>query len=140
MPERLLQLDDIPSMTNPAKVTEVFRKLGYKTLGQSVDVDNLQLSSHSAEAIYDAHLIAEQKSQNRALPDLQVLLLTLRPEEWESASVASSRMKAIATSLAKKPDNYLLIGTNQGHDRLLLVNPRKSSDTQGNVKVSIRID
>ncbi len=138
MPERLLQLDDIPSMTNPAKVTEVFRKLGYKTLGQSVDVDNLQLSSHSAEAIYDAHLIAEQKSQNRALPDLQVLLLTLRPEEWESASVASSRMKAIATSLAKKPDNYLLIGTNQGHDRLLLVNPRKSSDTQGNVKVSIR--
>lgn len=39
---------------------------------------------------------------------------------------------------AKKPDNYLLIGTNQNHDRLLLVNPRKSTDAQGNVKVSIR--
>ena len=52
--------------------------------------------------------------------------------------MASGRMKAIATSLAKKPDNYLLIGTNQNHDRLLLVNPRKSSDAQGNVKVNIR--
>ena len=138
MAERLLQLDDINSATSPTKVTELFRKLGYETLGQSLDVDDLQLSPRSAEAIYDAHLIADQKSKNRAFPDLQVLLLTLQPEEWESPSVASGRMKAIATSLAKKPDNYLLIGTNQNHDRLLLVNPRKSSDAQGNVKVSIR--
>jgi hypothetical protein len=136
--DRKLQLDDINNATSPEKVTELFRKLGYETLGQSLDVDDLQLSPRSAEAIYDAHLIADQKSKNRAFPDLQVLLLTLQPEEWESASVASGRMKAIATSLAKKPDNYLLIGTNQNHDRLLLVNPRKSSDAQGNVKVSIR--
>ena len=138
MAERLLQLDDINNATDPTKVTELFRKLGYGILGQSLDVADLQLSPRSAEAIYDAHLIADQRSQNRAFPDLQVLLLTLQPEEWESASVASGRMKAIATSLAKKPDNYLLIGTNQNHDRLLLVNPRKSSDAQGNVKVSIR--
>lgn len=138
MAERLLQLDDINNATTPAKVTDLFRKLGYQILGQSLDVDDLQLSPRSVEAIYDAHLIADQKSKNRAFPDLQVLLLTLQPEEWESASVASGRMKAIATSLAKKPDNYLLIGTNQNHDRLLLVNPRKSSDAQGNVKVSIR--
>ena len=138
MADRKLQLDDINNATSPEKVTELFRKLGYETLGQSLDVDDLQLSPRSAEAIYDAHLIADQKSKNRAFPDLQVLLLTLKPEEWESPSVASGRMKAIATSLAKKPDNYLLIGTNQNHDRLLLVNPRKSSDAQGNVRVSIR--
>jgi hypothetical protein len=138
MADRKLQLDDINNATSPAKVTELFRKLGYETLGQSLDVDDLQLSPRSAQAIYDAHLIADQKTKNRAFPDLQVLLLTLQPEEWESPSVASGRMKAIATSLAKKPDNYLLIGTNQNHDRLLLVNPRKSSDAQGNVRVNIR--
>lgn len=138
MAERILQLDDINSATSPAKVTELFRKMGYNTLGQSIDVEDLQLPSRSAEAIYDAYLIADQRNKNRALPNLQVLLLTLHPEEWESASTASGRMKAIATSLAKKPDNYLLIATNQNHDRLLLVNPRRSSDAQGNVKVGIR--
>ncbi|MEG4420787.1 TaqI-like C-terminal specificity domain-containing protein [Microcoleus sp. LAD1_D5] len=138
MAERILQMDDINLAINPARVTEIFRKLGYQILGQAIAIADLELSSQSTADIYEAHLIADQRSRNRALPDLQVLLITLKPEVWESPNVASGRMKAIATSLAKnKSDNYLLIGTNQQHDRFLLVNPRKSLDAQGNVKVSI---
>ncbi|MEG4064958.1 Eco57I restriction-modification methylase domain-containing protein [Microcoleus sp. SVA1_A1] len=138
MVERILQMDDINLAIDPARVMEIFRKLGYEILGQAIAIADLELSSQSTADIYEAHLIADQRSRNRALADLQVLLITLKPEVWESASVASGRMKAIATSLAKnKSDNYLLIGTNQQHDRLLLVNPRKSLDAQGNVRVSI---
>jgi len=100
-------MDDINGVTNPLKVTEIFRRLGYHTLGQAIAIADLELSPQSTADIYEAHLIADQRSRNRALADLQVLLITLKPEVWESASVASGRIKAIATSLAKnKPDNY----------------------------------
>lgn len=138
MVERILQMDDINLAINPTKVAEMFLKLGYSILGQAIAITDLELSPQNNTAIYEVQLIADQRSRNRTLPDLQVLLITLKPEIWESAIIASGRMKAIATSLAKnKSDKYLLIGTNQQHDRLLLVNPRKSLDAQGNVRVSI---
>ena len=78
MAERILQMDDINLAIDPARVTEIFRKLGYQILGQAIAIADLELSSQSTADIYEAHLIADQRSRNLALADLQVLLITLK--------------------------------------------------------------
>jgi len=51
MAERLLQLDDINLTNSPAKVTELFRKLGYNAVGQTIDIGVLDLPSRSANVV-----------------------------------------------------------------------------------------
>ena len=46
-------------------------------------------------------------------------------------------MRAIAQSLCRRPSKFLLVGT-QNYKQLMLVNPRTSLDAQMNVKTSIR--
>ncbi|MBD1858593.1 MULTISPECIES: Eco57I restriction-modification methylase domain-containing protein [Leptolyngbya] len=137
MPERLLQLDDVRRMDNAPNVADVFRMLGYNVLqtAQPLSIKDLELPSRSAEAIWDAHLIADHRKGNDSL---QVLLFQLQEQEWESVSVASNRMRAIAQSLYRRPSDFLLIGTKENYNHLMLVNPRKSFDTQMNLKVGIR--
>jgi len=138
MPERILQLDDIRNTTNIENLSGLFQRLGYRVFAapQPIDVEDLQLSPRSTEAIAEAYLVADHPQ--RGLPSLQVLLCQLTPEEWISPSIASLRMRAISTALARKPSNYLLVATDRNYDRLMLVNPRKSLDAQGNVKTNIR--
>ncbi|MFQ3619037.1 MAG: Eco57I restriction-modification methylase domain-containing protein, partial [Cyanobacteriota bacterium] len=137
MPERLLQLDDVRNLASPEKIAALFARLGYPVVvtAQPLPVEALELPARSAEAIDTAYLIADY---TQGADTLQVLLFQLRPDEWESPSVASNRMKAIATALVKRPANYLLLATNPAYDRLMLVNPRKSFDAKMNLKVSIR--
>lgn len=132
MPERLLQLDDLRNLTSPDKVASLFGRLGYNAEAQPLNVEDLQLTSRSAEAVYDAHLIA-----NQGEGDLQVLLFQLHPEEWSSPSVASSRMKAIASQVGRRNTEFLLLAT-KDYNQLMLVNPRKSFDDKMNLKASIR--
>ena len=47
MSVRILQMDDINGVTNPFKVTEIFRRLGYSILGQAIAITDLELSSQS---------------------------------------------------------------------------------------------
>jgi adenine-specific DNA-methyltransferase len=65
------------------------------------------------------------------------LLFQLAASEWETPSVASNRMRSIAQSLCRRPSNFLLLGTHN-YDQLMLVNPRKSFDAQMNLRVGIR--
>ncbi|WP_287713101.1 MULTISPECIES: N-6 DNA methylase [unclassified Microcystis] len=132
MPERLLQLDDLRSLTGPDRVASLFGRLGYNAEAQPLNLEDLQLTFRSAEAVYDAHLIADQGDGG-----LQVLLFQLQPEEWSSPSVASGRMKAIASQVGRRDTEFLLLAT-KDYNQLMLVNPRKSFDDKMNLKASIR--
>ena len=94
MATNILSVDNIRELNSPDKITDAFRRLGYNEIGQTLDIDDLELSARNAEAFYDAHLIAEQGDG-----ELQVILFKLQPSEWESPSTASTRMKAIAGNL-----------------------------------------
>lgn len=132
MVSRLLQLDDVRQIETADKIAYLFKKLGYNASAQQLAVDDLELPSRSAEAIWNAYLIADQ-----GRGALQVLLFQLQGEEFSSPSIASSRMRAIAQSLCRRPSNFLLLGT-KDYNQLMLVNPRKSFDAQMNLRTSIR--
>lgn len=132
MASRLLKLDDVRHIESPDKIAFLFQKLGYNASAQQLAVDDLELSPKSAEAIWKAHLIADQGKGA-----LQVLLFQLQAEEFSSPAIASNRMRAIAQSLGRRPSNFLLLGT-RDYNQLMLVNPRKSFDAQMNLKTSIR--
>ena len=132
MSERSLQLDALRDIGSPEKIASLFRMLGYNANAQPLEVEDLQLSRRSAEAIYDAYLIADQGSGG-----LQILLFQLQPDEWISPSTASSRMKAIASQIGSRSTEFLLLAT-KDYEQLMLVNCRKSFDAQMNLKASIR--
>lgn len=134
MSERLLRVDDLRRMSSPENIGSVFCRLGYNLVSTPLSVKDLDLSDRSAEAIWEAHLVADHC---KGVNSLQVLLFHLKATEWDTPSAASNRMRSIANSLCKRPSNFLLLGT-KDYNQLLLVNPRKSLDTQMNLKVGIR--
>ncbi len=135
MAERLLQLDDVRQIDSPQKVASLFQKIGYNASAQELDIDDLELPVRSAEAIWNAYLIADYQ---RGSESLQVLLFQLQENEWYSNSVASNRMRSLAQSLCRRPSKFLLLGT-KNYDQLMLVNPYKNLDADLNLtKVSIR--
>ena len=132
MATRLLQLDDLRQVQTPDKIASLFHKLGYNARSSELDVRDLELPARSTEAVCSSYLIANQGKE-----ELQVLLFHLHLEEFSSPSVASNRMRSIAKSLCRRPSNFLLLGT-KDYNQLMLVNPRKSFDEQMNLKVGIR--
>jgi len=84
MAERLLQLDDVRHIDTPDKIASLFQKIGYNANAQQLAIDDLELPQRSAEAIWDAYMIADYK---RGSESLQVLLFQLHPDEWQSPSV-----------------------------------------------------
>ncbi|BAY66903.1 hypothetical protein NIES22_70470 (plasmid) [Calothrix brevissima NIES-22] len=136
MPARLLQLDDVRQINSPEKVAFLFQKIGYNAAAQQLAIDDLELPSRSAEAVWDAYMIANHQHGSESL---QVLLFQLQSDEWLSPSVASNRMRSLAQSLCRRPSDYLLLGT-KDYNQLMLVNPRKNFDFDAdmNLKVSIR--
>nr|MBA3924454.1 type II restriction endonuclease [Nostocaceae cyanobacterium] len=134
MAERLLKLDDVRHIDTPQNIALLFQKIGYNASAQQLPKDELELSDRSAEAVWDSYLIADH---HKGAESLQVLLFQLNPIEWSSPSVASNRMRSLAQSLCKRPSNFLLLGT-RDYNQLMLVNPRKSFDADMNLKVNIR--
>jgi adenine-specific DNA-methyltransferase len=134
MAERLLQLDDVRRIDTPDNVALLFQKIGYQASAQQLAIGDLELPSRSAEAIWDAYMIANHQ---RGSESLQVLLFHLHESEWQSPSVASNRMRSLAQSLCRRASDYLLLGT-KNYNQLMLVNPRKNFDADMNLKVNIR--
>jgi adenine-specific DNA-methyltransferase len=134
MAQRLLQLDDVRHIDSPQNVASLFQKIGYNASAQQLAIDDLELPARSAEAIWNAYMIADHQYGNESL---QVLLFQLQENEWLSNSTASNRMRSLAQSLCRRPSNFLLLGT-KNYDQLMLVNPRKTFDADLNLKVSIR--
>jgi RNA polymerase primary sigma factor len=132
MPEQYLTLDDIKNANSPEKIAALFQKLGYNANAQPLAVDDLELSARSVYAVNDVYLIADLGNGG-----LQVLLFQLQAKEFSSPSVAPIRMRAIAQSLCKRPSHFLLIGT-QDYKQLILVNLRQSFDDQMNLKLKIK--
>jgi hypothetical protein len=132
MSPRILKVDDLRDLTSPDKIAKIFRQLGYNAVAEPVDIETLELSARSQEAIAQAFLIADQDRGG-----LQVVLFELELSAWESASMASTRMKAIASQLGKRPSEFLLLAT-KDYNQLMLVNPRKSFDDQMTLRASIR--
>ncbi len=134
MAQRLLQLDDVRQIDSPQQIASLFKTLGYNASAQQLPIDELGLSSRSAEAVWDAYLIADHQKGSESL---QVLLFHLHKDEWQSPSVASNRMRSLAQSLCRRPSNFLLLGT-KDYNQMMLVNPRKTFDADMNLKVNIR--
>lgn len=110
MPQRLLQLDDVRNTDAPEKVAKLFQTLGYSvpSTAQPLSIRDLELPTRSAEAVWNAYLIADH---SKGANSLQVLLFHLNKSEWETPSTASNRMRSIAQSLCRRPSNFLLLGT-----------------------------
>ena len=136
MPKRLLQLDDLRNLNSADNIADVFSRLGYNAEkgGKQLAIEDLELSSRSAESIENAYLIADHERSNESL---QVMLFQLQPHEWTTASAIGNRMRSIAQSLSRRPSNFLVLGT-ANYDQLALVNPRRSLDDNLNLKVGIR--
>ena len=136
MSQRLLQLDDICRMNSADNIAKTFSRLGYQSQNgaQPLDIRDLELPARSAEGIEEAHLIADERQGSEAL---QILLFQLNQEEWGTPGAVGQRMRSIAQSLYRRPSEFLLIGT-KNYDQLMLVNPRKSFDARIDVKVGIR--
>lgn len=92
MAERLLQLDDVRQIDSPQKVASLFQKIGYNASAQQLAIDDLELPVRSAEAIWNAYMIADYQ---RGSESMQVLLFQLHDSEWLSPSVASNRMRSL---------------------------------------------
>ena len=97
MSERLLQLDDLRTIDSPERIASIFRKLGYVAEAQPLNIKDLQLSERNAEAISKTYLIANQGNV-----ELQILLFQLAPNEWDSPSTTSTRMKVIANRVCSR--------------------------------------
>ncbi|MGK7888209.1 MAG: hypothetical protein AB4042_02680 [Leptolyngbyaceae cyanobacterium] len=100
MADRLLQLDDVRHTNTPEAIATLFRRLGYTGVedAQPIDIEDLQLSGRSMKAVEQAFLLADHKQGNDSL---QVMLFQLQESEWEAPSIASNRMKAIATATGR---------------------------------------
>jgi adenine-specific DNA-methyltransferase len=106
MPERLITVDDTRNLNNADNIASLFQQLAYKAELSLIDIEDLQLTPQSTAAIYDVHLIADQGEGG-----LQVLLFQLQPDEWDSPSRASSRMKAISSQIGRRSSEFLLLAT-----------------------------
>jgi len=132
MAERLLTLDDVREINSPDRVAKLFSKLGYDASASPIEARDLELSDRNTQGISQAYLVA-----NVGNSELQILLFGLHEQEWVSPSVASNRMKSIASGLSRKPTEFLLLAT-RNFDQLMMVNPRKTQDENKNVRTSIR--
>lgn len=62
MPARILKIDDLRDLTSPDKVAKVFEQLGYNVIADSIDVENLELSARSEEAIARSTILSEMRT------------------------------------------------------------------------------
>ena len=132
MPQRNLKLDDLRTLNSPENIASIFSRLGYHASAEPLDIETLELSPRNQEAVDDSYLIADQGEGG-----LQVVLFQLKPDEWQSPSNASTRLKSIASQVGKRSTEFLLLAT-KDYNQLMLVNPRKTFDEQMNLKCSIR--
>lgn len=128
---KILQREDLQQINTPKSIASLFGKLGYDASCQPIDVEDLELSSKSADAVTQAYFIANQTDAN-----LQVLLFQLSPQCWTSDSAAVARMSAIANSLCQRPSHFLLLATID-YRQLLLVSPHKTLDDQMELQLTI---
>ena len=128
---QVLELEDIKRANSPQKIAAWFEKLGYNVEVEQVDIDALGLPTRCDEAICDALSIT-----NFDLPDLQILLLELREEEFRSDRAIHYRLLTIANSLYKTESNVLLIAT-KNYKEFVIASPRKKSDTPSSSKLKI---
>jgi adenine-specific DNA-methyltransferase len=129
--QHLLDVDDVRGLTNPDNLVSLFQKLGYTTSSQALalSVKDLELPAKSEAAIESCYLIADHTT---GIESLQVLLFQLGPEE-----VAIERMRSIAKSLSRSASDFLLIGT-RDFNQMLLINPRQRLDENMCLRFSCR--
>ncbi|MBD2296828.1 sigma-70 family RNA polymerase sigma factor [Anabaena sphaerica FACHB-251] len=132
MPDRLLLLDDLKNANTPEQVAALFQKLGYNVVCQMLDVELLELSERSVQAVNQVYLIANQGNA-----ELQVILFQLHPYEWTSFNAVTHRMQAIANSICQRDSSFLLLAT-KDYKQLMLVSPHYQLNTQMDLKVNIQ--
>lgn len=126
-----LELSDLQNFQTPEDIAELFKKLGHDASAQSLAIDALELSAPNAQAIQQAYLLANYENRKNTF---QILLIQLNKKEFESYSIAKSRMKLIASNLCNRTADYLLIATNN-YKQLFLISPKKKLNPEFNLKI-----
>lgn len=117
---RLLTLNDLQNINSPESVSTVFNKLGYKADCLPFSVEELGLSSVSAESVKNAYLIADEGNS-----ELLIILFELNWQTGLFDDRTIKRMQSIAKSLSKRPSFFLLIGT-YNYQKLIVLSMIKS--------------
>jgi RNA polymerase primary sigma factor len=132
MVQRLLTYEDLHNLQGPDEIASLFQKLGYSACSQTLDINDLELSSNNAEAIKKAYLIASQENSN-----LQVLLFQLHSTYWLTNTATLERITGIAKNLCDRPTFFLILVT-INYKQLMLVSISKKFDRQMQLTFGIR--
>ncbi|MDJ0552906.1 MAG: sigma-70 family RNA polymerase sigma factor [Microcoleaceae cyanobacterium MO_207.B10] len=124
-----LDLNDIKQISSPKQIVALFEKLGYNFQAEQLNIEQLKLPTECDEAICDAYKIYDDEKDN-----LQVLLFELRPEKFQKDCKLYNLMRGIAHTLYESTDNFLLIGTKNYH-QLVIVTPEKINNKLDNINL-----
>ncbi|NJK64124.1 MAG: sigma-70 family RNA polymerase sigma factor [Synechococcaceae cyanobacterium SM2_3_1] len=128
-----LDLQPLPSLRNAHEVASLFGSLGYKVVGQSIDVTHLELPHSLESQLHAVHCLAEYRQGSARQV---ILLFETRMTDPSYKRSLGSLMQKIARQLAKRPEYYLLLVTVDGY-RNLHVTCSQRADKPGPFSFSI---
>ncbi|NJN74643.1 MAG: sigma-70 family RNA polymerase sigma factor [Limnothrix sp. RL_2_0] len=112
----ILSTQDLQNIDDSKDLQKIFLKLGYEDAYGEIDVEDLELTDTQTSAVYRAYLIASYQNDS-----LQVILFEL---QWKEEHILRQRLQAIAKNLSQRPALYIVLGTTD-YENLLLINVDK---------------
>lgn len=103
----VLEFSDLAAIKNAESLARLFVKQGYDDCFGEFDVEDLELSETTSDAVEKVYLIAQNSTLN-----LQVVLFELKEELlWENNEIIKRRLSAIANNLSNRPSEFLIVAT-----------------------------
>lgn len=125
----MLTVEDINQIDNAETFSQIFARLGYENCFGEIDIDVLQLPETQKELIYKSYLLASYQDS-----DLQVILFELK---YLPDSAMKTRLRAITKSLSQRPTMFLVLGT-MDYDNLLVLSTIKRFNNKMELETSIK--
>ena len=118
-----LELDDLKKISSPKKIVVLFEKLGYDFQIEHLDIEELEIPNYCSEAINNAYKIYNPKKE-----ELQVFLLELGQEKFQTHRKDQEKIITIFKTISKNKNDFLLIGTKQ-YNKLIIVASHSRENT-----------
>lgn len=125
----MLTVEDINQIDNAETFSQIFARLGYENCFGEIDIDVLQLPETQKELIYKSYLLASYQDS-----ELQVILFELK---YLPDSAMKTRLRAITKSLSQRPTMFLVLGT-MDYDNLLVLTTIKRFNNKMELETSIK--
>lgn len=121
-----LKVEHLQKLRSPDEIAELFQTLGYPAAVEEIAIADLELHSKTEPDVKAVYLISSYEQNIHAL---QVYLF-----ELHVGCNLKARLQSIANTLVKRPSKYLLIGTTD-YKELMLVSPQQDFDDNFNLTV-----